>query len=191
VEFQSFDAGYLERLAARDPVGERHFHDYFSELIRIKLRSRQFAPHAIDDIRQETFLRVLQAVRREGIRDPQRIGAFVNSTCNFVAMEYGRSGARYKVPDTDVPEVRDEHPDSERAMLAVEEQKQVRTILEKIPDKDRRLLSAVFLEERSSEEICRQFGIEANYLRVLLFRARTRFRQAMEKQKALIAKKSM
>jgi len=191
VEFQSFDAAYLERLAARDPVTERHFHDYFSELILIKLRSRQFAPHAIDDIRQETFLRVLQAVRREGIRDPQRIGAFVNSTCNFVAMEFGRSGARYKTPDANVPDVRDERPDSESAMLKIEERKQVRTILEKMPDKDRRLLSAVFLEERSSEEICRQFGIDANYLRVLLFRARTRFRQAMEKQQAFAVRKSM
>jgi len=190
VEFQSFDAGYLERLAARDPEVERHFHDYFSELIRIKLRSRQFPPHAIDDIRQETFLRVLQAVRRDGIRDPERIGAFVNSTCNFVAMEFGRAGARHKVPDTEMPDVRDERPDSERAMLATEARTQVRAILEKMSDKDRRLLSAVFLEERSSEEICRQFGIDGNYLRVLLFRARNKFRQMMEKQ-VLAARKAM
>ena len=190
MEFQNFDAYYLERLAARDPEVERHFHDYFSELIRIKLRSRQFAPHVIDDIRQETFLRVLQAVRREGIRDPQRIGAFVNSTCNFVAMEFGRAGARYKVPDAEAPDVRDERPDSERVLLAAEERKQVRAILEKLSDKDRRLLSAVFLEERTVEEVCRQFGVDANYLRVLLFRARTRFRQAMEKQ-VLAARKAM
>ena len=79
MEFFSFDAAYLERLAAGDPATERHFSEYFSELILIKLRARQYTRNVIEDIRQETFLRVLQALRRKGIREPERIGAFVNS----------------------------------------------------------------------------------------------------------------
>ena len=94
VQFISFDAGYLERWAAGDPAVEEHFNEYFGELIFIKLRSRQYSRSTIDDIRQETFLRVFQALRREGIRQPERIGAFVSTTCNHVVMEFTRAGSR-------------------------------------------------------------------------------------------------
>ncbi len=183
MDFCSFDSEYLERLLARDREIERHFHAYFSELILIKLRARQYLQYAIEDIRQETVLRVFQAIRRGGIRDAQRIGAFVNSVCNHVMLEYGRAGARHGLPDGAGPDPADERADSESALMARQEQAEVRSILAKMSDQNRQLLSAVFLEERSSEEICRQFGVDQNYLRVLLFRARTQFRQLLEKQR--------
>jgi hypothetical protein len=36
----------------------------------------------------------------------------------------------------------------------------------------------VFLEELTSAEVCRRFQVEPDYLRVLVFRAKARFRQA-------------
>ena len=43
----------------------------------------------IEDIRQETFLRVLVTLRRKhGLEHPERLGAFVNSVCNNVFLEY-------------------------------------------------------------------------------------------------------
>ena len=183
MELFGFDAGYLERLANGDPATEQHFHSYFGELILIKLRARQFARHQIDDIRQETFLRVFQAVRRKAIREPEAVGAFVNSTCNHVMMEYGRSQGRYATTGGDLPEVADERADSERAAVSSEERDLVRSVLKALPDRNRRLLTAVFLEERASDEVCRQFGVDQNYLRVLLFRARTQFRQELRKRR--------
>jgi len=190
VEFFSFDAAYLERLAAGDPATERHFSEYFSELILIKLRARQYTRNVVDDIRQETFLRVLQALRRNGIREPERIGAFVNSVCNNVVLEFGRTGAKLNLMEDGAPEIVDQHADSEQELVTREEAAQVRAILSQMTPKNRQLLSAVFLEERSSEEICRQFNVDQNYLRVLLFRARAQFRQTMEKQKIVLMRKS-
>ena len=57
----------------------------------------------MEDIRQETFLRVFQAIRRNTIRDPARIGAFVNSVCNNVILEFGRSGSRVTYRRTALP----------------------------------------------------------------------------------------
>ena len=34
MQFISFDAGYLERLAAGDPAVEEHFNEYFGELMK-------------------------------------------------------------------------------------------------------------------------------------------------------------
>jgi len=181
VQFISFDSGYLERLAAGDPAVEEHFNEYFGELIFIKLRSRQYSRSTIDDIRQETFLRVFQALRREGIRQPERIGAFVSTTCNHVVMEFSRAGSRITYTD-ETPDTPDNGVDSERALLDRERRSLVRTLLTKMSRKNQRLLTAVFLEERPLDEVCGEFGIDRNYLRVLLFRARTQLKQAVNKR---------
>src|SRR5262245_881138 len=102
-----FDVLYLERLRAGDADTERHFCAYFNDLIRLKVRARGMAA-SFDDIRQETFMRVLRTVRdRDGLRDPGALGAFVNSVCGNVMLETGRSR---KAADVDPPES-DERPD--------------------------------------------------------------------------------
>jgi len=53
---------------------------------------------------------------------------------------------------------------------------QVRSVLDDLAAKDRLLLEAVFLEERDKDDVCRDFQVDREYLRVLLFRARQRFR---------------
>jgi RNA polymerase sigma-70 factor (ECF subfamily) len=181
VDLYSFDQAYLDGLTAGDPVVEQHFYRYFSELILIKLRARFYTRQAIDDVRQETFLRVIQAVRRNTIRDPQRIGAFVNSVCNHVMLEFGRSGGKLTYPDEGLPDVADERADAERELVTRERQSLVRAVLSEMTPKNRQLLEAMFLEERSSEEVSKSFGVDQNYLRVLMFRARAQFRETMAK----------
>jgi RNA polymerase sigma-70 factor (ECF subfamily) len=180
VDFISFDSGYLERLAAGDAAAEAHFHDYFGELMFIKLRARHLPDHAIDDIRQETFLRVFQALRKDGIRQPERIGAFVNSVCNNVLLEFHRAGARTSITDA-TPDAPDGSANSEQRLIDRERRERVRELLARMPPKNQRLLTAVFLEERPVEEVCGEFGVDRNYLRVLLFRARTQLREAVRK----------
>jgi RNA polymerase sigma-70 factor (ECF subfamily) len=43
-------------------------------------------------------------------------------------------------------------------------------------ERDRRLLREVFLEERDKDEVCRDFGVDREYLRVLLHRAKQAFK---------------
>jgi RNA polymerase sigma-70 factor (ECF subfamily) len=180
VDLISFDSGYLERLAAGDAAAEEHFHDYFGELMFIKLRARKLPDHMIDDIRQETFLRVFQALRKDGIRQPERIGAFVNSVCNNVLLEFHRTGSRTTLTDT-TPDTPDVSGNSEQRLIDRERRERVRELLSRMPEKNQRLLTAVFLEERPVEQVCGEFGVDRNYLRVLLFRARTQLREALRK----------
>jgi len=180
VDFFSFDSGYLERLAAGDAAAEAHFHEYFGELMFIKLRARQLPAHVIDDIRQETFLRVFQALRKDGIRQPERIGAFVNSVCNNVLLEFHRAGSRTTLTDT-TPDAPDDSMSSEDRLIARERRERVRELLARMPQKNQRLLTAVFLEERPVDEVCGEFGVDRNYLRVLLFRARMQLKDALRR----------
>jgi RNA polymerase sigma-70 factor, ECF subfamily len=187
VTFFSFDAEYLERLAAGDSAIEQHFNAYFGELIFIKLRARRYPREAIEDIRQETFLRVLQAVRRNGIQDPKRVGAFVNSVCTHVAQEYRRADARHPLLEGDPPPVPDTGPGADGELITRECQEEVRAVLGELSDKNRMILTALYLDEQPLTELCRMFQVDSNYVRVLVFRARTRFRAALEKRRRAAA----
>jgi RNA polymerase sigma-70 factor (ECF subfamily) len=185
VELFSFDDLYLQRLRDSDHVTERHFIAYFSKLLLIKLRSRLKSSQAVEDIRQETFLRIFKAVRVEGsIRQPERLGAFVNSVCNNVLQEHFRSSARLPPLDEDSPDPPDPAIDMDQVLVTRQTSEQVRRILAQLPEKDRALLRALFIEEKDKDEVCRQFGVNRTYLRVLLYRAKQSFRVYYEKSES-------
>jgi RNA polymerase sigma-70 factor (ECF subfamily) len=179
MDFCAFDESYVERLRAGDFRTQEHFVSYFSELIQVKLRSRVRSPQAIEDIRQETFSRVIAALRvEEGIRQPDKLGAFVNSTCNNVLLEYYRASSRDPVSEDD--NLREEYPDTAPDALAQvvshQMQEHVQRILAGLSERDRRLIKEVLLEERSKDEVCQELGVDREYLRVLLHRARQSFK---------------
>ena len=182
MDVRSFDQDYLHRLKDGDTDTQRHFTRYFGELLSIKLRNRVRSPHLIEEVRQETFLRVLLIVRRDGIDHPERLGAFVNSVCNNVVLEMFRNESRSTQMPEATPEVIDEGPSPETILSARQRESQVWTILESLPEKDRELLRQVFLEERDKDEVCRTFQVDREYLRVLLHRAKAKFRTELERK---------
>ena len=173
LQFQAFDRAYVENLCAGDPPTQEHFVAYFTELLRIKLRSRLQSSHAIDDVCQETFARVFAVLRKDGgLRQPERLGAFVNSVCNHVLLEQYRSSSRSE----ELPELPATGMDALEIVSARQIKTKVREILLGLPTRDRDLLKAVFLDERDRDEVCREFGVEREYLRVLLHRAKQEFK---------------
>ena len=178
LQFYSFDAKYVEDLCAGDSQTQEHFVAYFTALLKIKLRSRLQSFHAIDDVCQETFARVLQVLRRDGgLRQPESLGAFVNNVCNHVLFEHYRSSSRSESLDAEgAPEPAATGADVLDIVSARQIKENVLIILMRLSKRDRSLLKAVFLDERDRDEVCREFGIEREYLRVLLHRAKQEFK---------------
>ena len=182
MELFVFDKAYVDRLREGDPQTEEHFHDYFEQILGIMLRARMLPSERIDDIRQETFSRVIAILRREGgVKQPERFGAFVNSVCKNVLHESNRDSYRSQPLLDGHLETPDKIIDLERSLITKETKERVREILEEMSQKDRDLLRAVFLEEGEKDEICRQFGVDRDYLRVRLHRAKERFKEVYEK----------
>jgi RNA polymerase sigma-70 factor, ECF subfamily len=179
LEFFAFDASYVDRLRSGDAHIEGHFVSYFSELIRLKLRSRLASKEAIEDVRQETFMRVLVLLRGEGgLRQPDRLGPFVNSVCNHVLLEHYRSKKRVEASiDEEAGATIVGHEPSALSILETKDtERVVRQILNELTERDRRLLQSVLLDERDKDEVCAEFGISREYLRVLLHRAKQSFK---------------
>jgi len=177
MQFQEFDRSYLERLRSGDFSTQQHFVAYFSELIRLKVGKRLRSPGAIEDVRQETFTRVLGLLAEQRIHQPERIGAFVNSVCNNVLRERYRLECR-EIPAADrfMNAIPDRAISASDGLVLRQMQREVRQILDELSEKDRRLMKALFLEERDKDEVCREFGVNREYLRVLIHRAKQSFK---------------
>lgn len=186
MQFVDFDGPYLARLKACDAGTERHFVSYFSALIRLKLRSRLNSRDAIEDVAQETFVRVLALVRSEsGVKQPERLGPLVNSVCNNVLLEHYRATGSRRVSsleDANQGTFIDPQPTPEHMVAQADTQRVVRQILSELPERDRRLLQSVLLEDRDKGEICSEFGVNREYLRVLVHRAKQAFKSFYIKQ---------
>jgi RNA polymerase sigma-70 factor (ECF subfamily) len=184
LQFHSFDAGYVDNLCAGDHRTQEHFVGYFSTLLQLKLRSRLQSPQAIEDVRQETFARVFSVLRKDGgLRQPERLGAFVNTVCNNVLMEHYRAKSSGETLDVDDrPELADKSASALDIVSARQVKDKVREILLGLPPRDRLLLKAVFLDERDRDEVCEEFGVDRDYLRVMLHRAKQEFKSEYIKQ---------
>jgi RNA polymerase sigma-70 factor (ECF subfamily) len=173
----SFDDDYVRRLREGDRETEAHFHSYFRDLLFAKLRRRLSSTQAIDDIRQEVFTRTIERLGQ--LEDGRKLGAFVNTICNNVLLEYYRQDSRVVSIEEqpDIAETADLDM-MDKAMDVVQSRARIRRVLESLDPREAEILRAVFLEEADKQSICERFGVDRQYLRVLLHRAKAKFRAA-------------
>jgi RNA polymerase sigma-70 factor, ECF subfamily len=185
LKFESFSEDYVRRLTEGDSEAGAHFAAYFGSMLFLKLRVRLRHPELIDDIRQETFRRVLDILRRGcGVKRPERFGAFVNGVCENVMKEMDRSDRRAEPWDEhNIEEPIDSTVNPDAEMVNAESKHDIQRIFKELQDKDRRILQAIFLDEIDKDEVCRMFGVDANYLRVLIHRAKAEFRKAYDRSR--------
>jgi RNA polymerase sigma-70 factor (ECF subfamily) len=86
-------------------------------------------------------------------------------------------------------EIPDKVLDLEGMLVTKQSSARVRQVLDGMPQKDRDLLRAIFLEEKEKDDVCREFGVDRDYLRVLLHRAKDKFRALYEKDQMAIARR--
>lgn len=181
MEFFSFDKAYVDRLRAGDPVTEHHFVSYFEPLLRIKGRSRRLASDEVDDLVQKTFVRVIDKVRKGEVQQPECFGAFVNAVCTRVLFEYYRERRKNLQMDESHLEITDKVLDLERMLVSKQSAERVREVLEEMPKRDCGVLRAIYLEEKDKDEICAEYGVDRDYLRVMVLRAKGKFKVLYEK----------
>lgn len=183
MEFFAFDRLYVDRLRDGDPAVEQHFFAYFEPFLHMMLRSRSTPPDQVEDITQESFTRVLAQLRKDGIRQPERFGAFVCTTCKNVLRERRRTTHKDGNPLEDSHyEIPDKAVDLDRVVASKELMLQVREIFKELSTREVAILRAIFWEEKEKDEVCREFGIDRNYLRVCFLRAKEKFRTHYEKR---------
>ncbi len=182
VEPTPFDSEYLERLRARDPRTQEHFAGHFNRLLVIKLRSQGIYGSQADDLRQDTLIRALKSIYGGKIDCPESLPAYVYGVCNNVIKEFIRGEIAMRERETnDFPDLPDARYSADDSVRYQEIRKSVMLVLKSLPEKDRAVLSAVFLAEDDKDAICQKHGITRDYLRLLLHRSLIKARKILDK----------
>jgi len=131
----------------------------------------------VDDLVQESLVRFFRAEQRKQIRNTEEFGAFLNGVCRNVILEYRRRRRREPPLDPEVP-IPDPgvRPDADIFEL----RNAIDNGLAELAERDRAILRALYLEGREKEEICREWGMTDAQFRVVLFRAKERFRRVYD-----------
>lgn len=171
-----FDSAYLTRLQNNDRATGQHFASYFSRFLAWRLGARYRDVDVIEDIRQETLRRVLEAVHRGALRDGRRLESFVNAVCTHVLMEHWRSARKHVQSDADLNTIVC-YSNPERTYRRTEAVRQVWSAMQSLESRDREILSIVFVEDRDALEVSIRLQVSREYARVLVHRAIGRLRE--------------
>ena len=169
-----------ENLSPHNAAAERSLTEPDIDRLRLKLRYKVLyhLGHGcaeVDDLVQETLARFLRAEQRRQIRNTDEFGAFLNGVCRNVILEYRRRMRREPNIDPELP-IPDAGVRPEAEILELRDA--IDRGLEELGERDREILSSLYLEGREKDEICRQWGMTDAQFRVVLFRAKERFRRA-------------
>jgi RNA polymerase sigma factor (sigma-70 family) len=180
-----FNGEYLRRLRNREAETSEHFYAYFKPRLQAKLRARRLSESDVQELMQDTIVRVLQGVYNDAIRTPEAFGGYVSGVCDNVLRDFfngSLSRERFFV-DIDEIDLSDPTPGIEADILRRERQELAQGILDDMSPKNRNLLRAKVHEELSNDEMCARFGASSpDTVRVMLCRARKRFAKACRKR---------
>ena len=175
-----FDESYLRALREHNKEAEDYLISRFFLPVKVKLRARLRSPELVQDACQETFLRVLAYFQSgKSLNNPASLAGFIHTVSQNVAMELLRAQGRQEQLPEDAPEVSDESVGPELQLVTEERKHMVRQVLSELSDRDQVLLRRVFFNDEDKAAVCDEMKVDRGYLRVLLHRARLRFKAAL------------
>ena len=148
---------------------------YGAKVYYVALRESR-SPQDAEDVRAETFLRVLQAIRANQVRSAAALPAFILGTTRNVLHEL--FSRRRQAGQTTEPEAAGlAMPSHEKLFFDSEVRRAIEQVIVRLKPRDRDLLRMHFYEELPAEEIARRSGIARERVRLVKSRALKRFRE--------------
>lgn len=182
------DSGFLTGIQQGQAESEAVLYEnYSARIYYLALRETKSQQDA-EDIRAETFLRVLQAIRRDQVRSPEALPGFILGVAKNVIRElYAR---RRQMGDAVPAEEADlSIPSHERTYLDQEVQTAIQRTIERLKPRERQVLRMLFYEELGTEEVARQVAIAPERVRLVKSRALKHFREMHHRLTTAVARK--
>lgn len=139
---------------------------------------RHLGPQDLDDKVHDTFVIVVQAIRKGELREPERLMGFVRTVVRrqvAAHIEDAVHARRDQLPIEPATPVPDQTPTADEQMISEEQIRVMLRTLRSMPSRDRELLTRFYLEDQSQEQICREMGLTDTQFRLFKSRAKARF----------------
>src|SRR6059058_5049866 len=166
--------------------GMEELYRVFSRGVRYYL-CRQLGPQDLDDKVHDTFVIVVQAIRKGELREPERLMGFVRTVVRRqVAGQIDRSvQSRKEQAELETTTSMSDHHDTPQEAAIVRQHEEVaEAVLRGISGRDREILTRFYLLEQSQEEICEEMNLSETQFRLLKSRAKARFGELGRKKLA-------
>ena len=169
------DARLLERIRAGEVQAEADLWEKYRRRIRLFILLKVFRRQEVaDDLEQDVFIALQQAVRDGRLTEPENVGAYLYKTASNVVSRWRElarrtfpMGGQAQPPLDDNPEI---------VEIAREASTQLRAAVEKIRPIDKQLLILRFGEEWSYRKIALFVGMTEENARQRVCRAIARLR---------------
>jgi RNA polymerase sigma-70 factor (ECF subfamily) len=173
------------RILSGDKAAESELYMRFQSGVR-QIIARITGNFALaEELSHETVIVALKRLRSVPLEDPSKLPAFIAQTARNLAIAEKRKETRRRTESggIEVDEVAGAAPAHECQADAEWAAGTVRAILRELPsERDRRILVRHYLQDDDRSAICRDLGIDEARFHLVLFRARKRFLERLERR---------
>ncbi len=167
-----------------EDAGLEFLYKQFSRGIRYYL-CRHLGPEELDDRVHDTFLVVVQAVRKGDLREPERLMGFVRTIVRRQVAAYIDQAVQTRRDQADIEcgvTVVDGKGDPEQQAIARQKKELMKSVLQSLSKRDRDILVRFYLNEEPQEKICQEMSLTETQFRLLKSRAKARFGEIGKKR---------
>jgi RNA polymerase sigma factor (sigma-70 family) len=176
----SSDSELIARILRNDDAAEAELYKKYSPRIYFLALSELHSREDAEDIRAETFLRVIQALRQGKLRNPQSLAAFIVGIALNCVREHHRQHLKTETLD-EMGQTLIGEGSLEKAFLDQEASRAIAEAARHLKPREREFLRLYYYEELSKEEIARSLGIKEERLRLIKSRTLASFREIYKK----------
>jgi RNA polymerase sigma-70 factor, ECF subfamily len=186
-------AGWVDlvnRIRSGETDGMEELYQLFSRGIRFYL-CRQIGPQELDDKVHDSFVVVVQAIRRGELREPERLMGFVRTIVRRQVAAHIDRAVHNRREQTEIDSnfrVADPRENPEENAMFAQRKDLIHRVLGELSGRDREILTRFYLHEQSQEQICEEMGLTETQFRLLKSRAKARFGELGKKK---LAQKSL
>lgn len=176
------DPELVEEIRRGQTAAEAALYEKYADRIYYLALKERHSPADAEDVRAETFLRVLQAIRSGGLRSPQALASFILGTAHNVIRESARRASRTdQITDEDIK--RREQSAHYSPFRDTDVDQAIERTLRRLKPREQAFMRMYYYEERPNEEIARLLGIKEERLRLIKSRAQKTFRDIYSRLK--------
>jgi RNA polymerase sigma factor (sigma-70 family) len=139
---------------------------------------RNLGAQELEDKMHDTFLIVVQAIRRGELREPDRLMGFIRTVVRRQVAAHIDHLVHVRRDTTAIETttvVADRSSTPEDDAIGKQRSDLMLRILKSMKPKDREILTRFYLHEQSQEQICREMSLTETQYRLLKSRAKARF----------------
>lgn len=179
-------AKLVAAIKAGEDAGMEQLYKLFSRGIRYYL-CRQLGPQELEDKVHDTFLIVVNAIKRGDLREPERLMGFVRTVVRRQVAAYIENAVHTRREQTDLESgvtVVDKTQNPEQEAIGRQKAELMKSALASLSKRDRDILVRFYLKEQSQEQICAEMSLTETQFRLLKSRAKAKFGEIGKKKLA-------